>query len=185
VEAGPSTSSKDTAIDFLGVFARWLLGGVFVYMGLQKVTHPEVFLKLVRQYDIVSSPVLLNSIAAALPWFEVLCGLLLVLGVTVRGAALNLLVMLIPFTLVILRRALAIATEQQLPFSQIKFDCGCGTGEVFIWRKLLENSGLMFLAILLLAGYGKRLCLKYALLPFSQSPVKDTTGPAKSLAAQS
>jgi len=27
-----------------------------------------------------------------------------------------------------------------IPFSMVKFDCGCGTGEVFIFHKLPENS---------------------------------------------
>ena len=79
-------------------------------MGLNKaLPHPEYFLKLVRQYDMVTSPFLLNSIAAALPWFEVYCGVLLLAGVAVRGAALKLVAMLVPFTLIVLKRALAIA----------------------------------------------------------------------------
>ena len=172
-------------MELLGTLARWSLGAAFIYTGLQKAAHPEVFLKLVRQYEIVSSPFLLNSVAAALPWFEVLCGVLLVLGVAVRGTALNLLLMLVPFTVVVLRRALTISAEQHVPFSQIKFDCGCGTGEVFIWKKMLENSGLILLAVLLLAGYGKRFCLRYALLPSSQVGPKKMTGPAKPIAAQS
>lgn len=185
MEATQSRSGKGAGMELLGTLARWSLGGAFIYTGLQKAAHPEVFLKLVRQYEIVSSPVLLNSVAAALPWFEVLCGVLLVLGVAVRGTALNLLVMVVPFTVVVLRRALTISAEQHVPFSQIKFDCGCGTGEVFIWKKMLENSGLILLAVLLLAGYGKRFCLRYALLPSSQVGPKKMTGPAKPIAAQS
>src|SRR6266404_7974219 len=94
--------------DVAAVFIRWLLGGVFIYMGMSKALHPEAFLKLVRQYQMVSDPVILNSIAAALPWFEIVCGLLLVGGVAVRGSALMLILMLVPFTLIVLRRALAI-----------------------------------------------------------------------------
>ena len=63
------------ARDAAAVLARWWLGGVFIYMGVNKaLPHPEYFLKLVRQYDMVTSPLLLNSIAAALPWFEVFAG---------------------------------------------------------------------------------------------------------------
>ena len=81
-------------------------------MGLNKaLPHPEYFLKLVRQYDMVTSPLLLNSIGAALPWFEVFCGLLLLFGVAVRGSALMLVAMLVPFTLIVLKRALAIAAD--------------------------------------------------------------------------
>ena len=59
------------------------------HMGLNKALHPEAFLKLVRQYELVQSPLMLNLIAAGLPWFEVFCGVLLVLGLAVRGSALK------------------------------------------------------------------------------------------------
>lgn len=74
------------ARDAAATLARWWLGVVFIYMGLHKaLPHPEGFLKLVRQYDMVSNPVWLNMIGAALPWFEVYCGVLLLAGVAVRG----------------------------------------------------------------------------------------------------
>ena len=73
--------TKRKLADLAGVLGRWLLGGLFIYMGLNKALHPVDFLKLVRQYELVAHPYLLNSIAAALPWFEVFCGLLLVAGV--------------------------------------------------------------------------------------------------------
>jgi uncharacterized membrane protein YphA (DoxX/SURF4 family) len=81
------SSWKRTAADIFAVLARWLLGAVFLYMGLNKALHPVEFLKMVRQYDLVQSSLLLNSIAAALPWFEVFCGLLLLAGVAVDGGA--------------------------------------------------------------------------------------------------
>jgi len=147
------------------VAARWWLGIVFIFMGLHKaLPHPEGFLKLVRQYDMVSTPWVLNSIGAALPWFEVYCGLLLLAGVAVRGAALNVVAMLVPFTLIVLKRALTIAATSSIPFCAVKFDCGCGAGEVFICAKLVENTVLLLLSAWLLAGAGRRLCLRYGLL---------------------
>jgi len=149
--------------DLAGVLGRWLLGGLFIYMGLNKALHPVDFLKLVRQYELVAHPYLLNSIAAALPWFEVFCGLLLVAGVAVRGAALMLALMLVPFSLVVLDRALGIAATQGIPFCSVKFDCGCGTGEVLICRKLVENTLLLLLALWLLCGVGTRFALRFRL----------------------
>jgi uncharacterized membrane protein YphA (DoxX/SURF4 family) len=146
------------------VLARWSLGAVFLYLGMNKALHPVEFLKLVRQYDLVQSSLLLNSIAAALPWFEVFCGLLLLTGIVVRGTAVMLIVMLVPFTVMVFRRALAIQAVQAIPFCAVKFDCGCGTGEVFICRKLLENFLLMVFSCWLLAGYGRRLCVRHTLI---------------------
>jgi uncharacterized membrane protein YphA (DoxX/SURF4 family) len=152
------------ARNFAALLARWWLGVVFIFMGMHKaLPHPEAFLKLVRQYDLVTSPVLLNSIGAALPWFEVFCGLLLLAGIAVRGAALNVVVMLVPFTLMVLKRALALAATSGIPFCAVKFDCGCGAGEVFICHKLVENTVLLLLAALLLTGRGRPLCLRFSL----------------------
>jgi uncharacterized membrane protein YphA (DoxX/SURF4 family) len=156
---------KQKVTDYGGLLARWLLGGLFVYMGLTKAVHPEQFLKLVHQYQMVSSPWLLNSIASALPWFEVFCGLLLLAGVAVRGSALILVFMLVPFTVLVLKRALGIAGAEGLPLCAVKFDCGCGTGEVFICRKVLENSLLLVLSCWLITGAGRRLALRFSLLP--------------------
>ena len=168
MNTSPSSWSR-TAADTFAVLARWLLGAVFLYMGLNKALHPVEFLKMVRQYDLVQSSLLLNSIAGAPPWFEIFCGLLLLAGVAVRGTAVMLIVMLVPFTVLVFRRALAIQSAQHIPFCAIKFDCGCGTGEVFICRKLVENFLLIVFSVWLLAGYGRKLCIRHSLMSY---PVK-------------
>jgi uncharacterized membrane protein YphA (DoxX/SURF4 family) len=157
-------SWRRNALDLAAVLARWLLGVLFLYMGLNKALHPVEFLKLVRQYELVQNPLLLNSIAAALPWFEVFCGVLLVVGVAVRGSALMLLLMLVPFTLVVLQRALAMQAVLAISFCAVKFDCGCGTGEIIICRKLIENGVLILLSGWLLMGRGRHLCARYSLM---------------------
>jgi uncharacterized membrane protein YphA (DoxX/SURF4 family) len=160
-------SRSRITVDTSAVLARWLLGAMFLYMGLSKALHPVDFLKLLRQYDIVQSSLLLNSIAAALPWFEVFCGLLLLAGIAVRGTALTLLFLLVPFTGLVLHRALLLQAAQNIPFCAVKFDCGCGTGEEFICRKLLENFLLVLLTSWLLFGRGRQLSLRFNFLKSS------------------
>jgi len=157
-------SQNSSAVDVAAMLARWLLGALFIYMGLTKALEPVEFLKLVRQYDLTQSFWLLDSIAALLPWFEVFCGLLLLAGIAVRGAALMLVVMLVPFTVAVFQRALDIQAAQAIPFCAVKFDCGCGTGEVFICRKLLENLLLMIISLWLLSGRGQKLCVRHSLI---------------------
>ena len=160
-----STSTKPlTTPSVLALLARMVLGGLFIYMGVSKALHPVEFLKLVRQYDLTHTPLLLNSIAAGLPWFEVFCGLLLVAGVAVRGAALMLVAMLVPFTIVVLNRAMGLHETSGLPFCAIKFDCGCGAGEVLICRKLAENTLLTFASLFLVAWREHRCALRSSLL---------------------
>lgn len=162
---GAQDSWKLASTDTAATLARWLLGGVFVYMGLSKaVFHdPADFLKLVREYHTIANPYVLNGIAAALPWFEVFCGLLLLAGVAVRGAALLLVAMLVPFTVLIFQRGLAIAGAQHLAFCAVKFDCGCGNGEMFVCHKLPENGLLILLALWLTLRDTGRLCARFAL----------------------
>ncbi len=149
--------------DLLAVGGRWLLGGLFIYMGLSKAVHPEVFLKSVDQYQLVKEPLFLNSVAVALPWFEIICGLLLLAGVAVRGTALLLIAMLVPFTLAVLKRAISIAGAKGLALCAVKFDCGCGMGEVFACRKVVENCLLLLIAGWLLTGRGRAFALRFNL----------------------
>ncbi len=157
------SAGREKALELGAVLARWLLGAMFVYTGLNKALDPVDFLKMVREYGLTQQPLVLNAVAAALPWFEVFCGLLLLAGVAVRGSALMLLMMLVPFTWVVLQRAVALQADLAIPFCTVKFDCGCGTGEVFICRKLAENGLLILLSAWLLLGCGRFLCVRYAL----------------------
>ena len=108
-------------------------------MGLNKALHPADFLKLVHQYDLVDTPWLLNSIAATLPWFEVFCGFLLVTGIAVRGTALVMILLLVPFTVMVFMRARELGGIQGVSPWLVKFDCGCGNGEVVVWHKMIEQ----------------------------------------------
>jgi uncharacterized membrane protein YphA (DoxX/SURF4 family) len=157
-------SWKRAAVNMFTVLARWLLGAAFLYLGLNKALHPVDFLKLMQQYDLTQNALFLNSIAAGLPWFEVFCGLLLLLGIAVRGTALTLLLMLVPFTILVWHQALLLQVAQAIPFCAVKFDCGCGTGEEFICRKLLENFLLILLSGWQLAGRGRQFSLRFCLV---------------------
>lgn len=150
--------------DLLAMLARYLLGALFIYMGFSKALHSIEFLKLVRQYDVLHHPFWLNLVASALPWFEIFCGLLLLLGIAVRGTAVMLVTMLVTFTALVFLRALDIYHAGGQLFCSIKFDCGCGAGEVLICRKLAENLLLAGLSVGLVFWRSNRFCLRYALL---------------------
>ncbi len=158
------TPPNNNRIDWIAAIARACVGLLFIYMGMSKAFDPVGFLKLVRQYDLPVNFLFLNGIAMTLPWFEVFCGLLLLFGVAVRGTSLLMLGMLIPFTIVVIHRALEIATLKDLAFCAVKFDCGCGAGEVYICAKVVENVLLAAISAWLAAGWGKKLALRYELV---------------------
>jgi uncharacterized membrane protein YphA (DoxX/SURF4 family) len=161
-EANPSPARNAGSVFWS--LARIGVGIVFIYMGWAKAFHPEDFLKLLGQYHLTLAPVILNTIACTLPWFEIFCGILMVLGVAVPGTSLVLLAMLIPFTAVILHRGLAIHALKAIPLCAVKFDCGCGAGEEFVCRKLTYNAGLIILCCCFLAGAGRRWALRYRIV---------------------
>jgi uncharacterized membrane protein YphA (DoxX/SURF4 family) len=158
----PGGRARAAGWDLAVLAARWILGGLMIYLGLVKAMHPVDFLKVLRQYELVHSPFLLNTIASTLPWFEVFCGLLLVGGVALRGAALLSILMLVPFTAAVLHRALDIKAAKGVALCAIRFDCGCGSGEVVICHKLWENGFSVALALLILFMATSRWCLRYS-----------------------
>ncbi len=130
------------------VIVRVFLGVLFTYMGAMKIADPVGFLKQAYMYGILTEDpaYFLNGIALVLPWLEFLCGVALILGVMIRGAAAQITIMLCIFTPAIFLRALTIHHTEGTPFFEIAFDCGCGTGAVIIWKKLAANIGLLLLA---------------------------------------
>ena len=146
--------------------ARLVVGGTFLWMGSQKIGDPVAFLKLIREYELVPEgmPWLLNTLAVGLPWVEVWCGLLLVLGVGLRGVGLTLAGLLAVFSTAILLRALSIQADEGLAFCAIAFDCGCGGGEEFVCSKLPQNAGLLLLSLLAMRVRGARWCLRPRIL---------------------
>jgi uncharacterized membrane protein YphA (DoxX/SURF4 family) len=145
------------------VLARWIIGVLFIYMGMNKAADPVEFLKLVRQYDAIQSPLLLNLTASALPWFEIFCGVLLLLGVAVRGTAAVSLLLLVGFTWLVFQHPLELSRTGGQAFCAIRFNCGCGGGTVWICGKIAENSALALLSVWLIVARSTRLCLRHTL----------------------
>jgi len=143
------------------ILIRMALGAYFVYSGFEKVGVPLDFLKNIRQYEMMPEepPFVLNAVATVLPWLEVVCGIALVFGIGIRGAAANLLLMLLVFTPAILLRALTIRAESGTPFFEIAFDCGCGSGVVVIWRKLCFNGMLIVASLVVLLARSRKYTL--------------------------
>lgn len=162
MDARPSLLAR---LDGTGVpllLTRLILGGLFVWMGVVKIAEPVDFLKLMRQYQLLdetSAYVLLNLVAVILPWVETLCGVVLILGIAVRGAGVVSLGMLAFFTPMILKRGLELYHTGSVSFCEVNFDCGCGAGVVFLCSKLAENCSLLLLSLIAVLSRSRRFCL--------------------------
>ncbi len=171
--ATPEPGRKIGPRDFALLFARLVVGVLMIYVSIGKLQDPVAFLKVVKLYEIVPVEwhVALNSIAVIVPWIELLGGAALLVGVGLRGTGAVMFAMLIAFSTAITMRTFQEMDTQGLRFMEVKFDCGCGTGEQIIWLKLLENAGLILLALLITLSKSRFLCLsRWALRAKAQQP---------------
>jgi uncharacterized membrane protein YphA (DoxX/SURF4 family) len=127
---------------WLALAARWYLGFVFLLACLHKIAHPEAFAVDVATYGILPLS-LVNLMAITLPWLELSAGVMLVLGLRARAAALMVFGMMVMFTV-----ALAIALAQGLDMA-----CGCFAseaaqgGDPISGRTVLRDLGWLALAV--------------------------------------
>jgi uncharacterized membrane protein YphA (DoxX/SURF4 family) len=165
VHSSPGLIRRIDATGIPLLLARLGVGGMFAYLAYMKLRDPINFLKLTHEYGILppDQPLFLNLAAVALPWLEMVCAVALLLGIGRRGAALLVTGMLLFFTPMLFLRAWGMYTAVGHPFTTfcaVKFDCGCGTGEVFICPKLAENVVLLLGALIALFSASRRFCLE-------------------------
>ena len=131
---------------WIGLVCRLTLGGVLFVAGYLKVDKLEISQMAVRSYELLPIP-LANFLGVVLPFFEVVIGLLLILG-----AATRIMAALGGFTMFIFIIAIAQAWARGL-----NIDCGCfgggGTvapGETRYLQEILRDAGLVAMALFLL-----------------------------------
>ncbi|MCD6338296.1 MAG: DoxX family membrane protein [Verrucomicrobia bacterium] len=133
---------------------RLVAGGVFVWFGIQKALDPVDFLKQIHAYEFFPEGLWMNWTAAILPWAEIVLGACLVTGIRLRPAALLSVALLVFFTAAVFLRGWALHAETGAALCAVRFDCGCGAGEVWLCRKLAENGVLLAAALLVLLWRG-------------------------------
>ena len=70
-------------IRWLGVLARLVVGGVWIWAGLAKLPHPDTSVSAVRAYQLLPTG-LADTVGHVLPMLEVVVGACLVIGLLVR-----------------------------------------------------------------------------------------------------
>ena len=130
---------------WIGLLSRLTLGGVLFVAGYLKVDKLDISQMAVRSYELLPIPIA-NFLGLTLPFFEVVIGLLLILGAATRVVA-----ALGGFTMFIFIIAIAQAWARGL-----NIDCGCfgggGTvepGQTRYLQEILRDAGLVALALFL------------------------------------
>jgi putative oxidoreductase len=91
-----------------------IIGGIFIYAGVMKISDPAGFANDIDNYKILPWPLTVR-LAFYLPWLEILCGLAVILGLLYRGGLLILTVLVWIFII-----ASVIAKARGLDIT-----CGC------------------------------------------------------------
>jgi len=82
------------------VLFRFILAAVFIYAGVLKIMNPAEFAAQIENYQMLPY-ILVTLMAIILPWIEVICGVLLVVGAWLKPASLLILLMNIIFVIAI------------------------------------------------------------------------------------
>lgn len=146
---------------YLLLVFRLFLAAIFIYAAVQKIGKPLLFADEIHTYSVVGYGTSLYLMAVVLPWLELICGLSLVTGAFIRGSALILLGLNAMFLVVIAKRTVGVMHEGT-PFLKVYFDCGCGFGATYAWKKLLEDSVYFILAMILLFAPVHRFSISFA-----------------------
>ncbi len=132
----------------LPLAARLVLGGVFVFSGIEKILSLEDFARVTVNYQILPEKIAVYF-AFLLPWLEAALGLLLIAGIRVRQAAFALSALIVIFMAALTIRS----TTGPLR------DCGCflsaasGSGHGLAYL-LIRDGILLGLGIFLGLGSG-------------------------------
>lgn len=131
---------------WIGLLSRLVLGGVLLVAGYLKVGTLDKSQMAVRAYELLPIS-LANFLGLVLPFFEVVIGLLLILGAATRVVA-----ALGGFTMFIFIIAIAQAWVRGL-----NIDCGCfggggevAPGETRYLQEILRDAGLVAMALFLI-----------------------------------
>jgi uncharacterized membrane protein YphA (DoxX/SURF4 family) len=129
--------------DWIGLVARLVTGGVWIVAGALKLPDPAASVRAVRAYELLPEAVV-PTVGYLLPALEVIVGVLLVLGLLTRAAAVVSSLLFVAFVI-----GIAAAWARGL-----EIDCGCfggggyqaGASEEYPWE-IARDVGLLILSL--------------------------------------
>jgi uncharacterized membrane protein YphA (DoxX/SURF4 family) len=127
---------KVVAHPVLGLVFRIYIGGIFITASMYKINYPGEFAETIASYQIVPFWGV-HLTALVMPWTELICGVMLVLGLRTRAAAVVVGSMLAVFSV-----AIIITLVRGIPIG-----CGCFTSvdDPLSWKTLIRD--LLWLAM--------------------------------------
>lgn len=144
---------------FLLMIFRLIVGGVFIWAAVTKISDPLSFAQDVKNYQLVGQSLSFLT-AILLPWVELIAGIFLIIGIFPRSSALIISALLIIFILLVTVTIIR----------GLEVECGCfGTfsRKADFWL-ILEDSAWLVMSLVLLLSPANDFCLlkkKYKSIP--------------------
>lgn len=122
------------------LLGRIFIATVFIYAGAEKISDPAGFSQSIYNYRLIPNEIV-NLLAISLPWIELISGILLFFGISVRENSAIIGTLLLVFII-----AVAISMLRGLDI-----DCGCFVkGSPVGWKKIGENLLMTIICLALL-----------------------------------
>ena len=123
---------------YLALVLRLYLGIIFIYASMYKISYPLEFAENIASYQIVPFWAV-NMMAIVMPWTELICGILLIVGLRSKSAVCMIAGMLVLFIL-----AICLSLVKDIP---IGFGCFSSMEEPMNWTTLLRDFAWLAMAI--------------------------------------
>jgi hypothetical protein len=132
---------ENRAWRLIALVLRILLGAVMMYAAYTKMREPwRIFAMDIEAYKVVTSMFWIEVIARGLPWFEMILGIWLITGVSLRGST--------TITAMLLLGFMGLMLWAQL--HKLDINCGCfGSGDKISWLTQLRDGSLLVTALVL------------------------------------
>lgn len=129
-EASPGFLTKLVTSPYLALIFRVYIGGLFIYAGMFKISYGTEFAETIASYQIAPYWSV-NILAITMPWLELVCGIMLIVGLRARSATVIISLMLVFFTM-----AVFINLLRDSPIS-----CGCFSSDddPISWMTLIRD----------------------------------------------
>lgn len=143
---GGAGERPGTLRSIVSLLLRLALGGLLLLAAYTKLSNPQEFAFSIKAFKILPDHLAVLA-TFVVPWMEAICGVLLVLGLWARSAALA----------GVLQLAVFIAAIVSVILRHMNVSCGCfGKYEPFCtgplgWCNVIQNSVLLVAGLLILA----------------------------------